>query len=119
MTPSEFKSFVKSALRKAAMKWPPINNVRKNARVERGRYLCNMCKQVVPASKVVIKNGVRKRTYNIVVDHIVPVVPTSGFDSWDGVIHRLFCDEDNLQLLCRECHDKKCLAETQERKSNN
>ena len=117
MTTSAFHSFVKSILRKASMRWGPVNRVKSRARVERGFYRCENCNEVVPATAVVtLKNGQTKRVKNIAVDHIIPVVPTSGFDSWDNVIDRLFCDEDGLQLLCRNCHEEKCKEETSERK---
>jgi len=100
------------------MKWPPINAVRKKARVRRGYYLCNGCKQVVPASIVVtLKNGKTKRVKNAIVDHIDPVIPPSGFTSWDEVVDRMFVDEEGLQLLCRACHEEKTKRETDERAS--
>jgi hypothetical protein len=99
------------------MRWPPVNHVKSNARVSRGVYKCAACGNEVPATAVVtLKNGKVKRVKNIAVDHINPVVPTSGFDSWDEVIKRLFCDASNLQLLCRECHELKCKEEKDERK---
>ena len=117
LSDSAFHSFIKSILRKASMRWKPVNAVKVRARVERGFYRCELCKEVVPASAVVtLKNGKTKRVKNVAVDHIIPVVPTSGFDSWDNVIDRLFCDEDGLQLLCRTCHEEKCKEETDERK---
>jgi 5-methylcytosine-specific restriction endonuclease McrA len=62
----------------------------------------------VPAS---IKNG-RKREKNVFVDHIEPIVnPETGFTSWDAVIERMFCEADNLQLLCKTCHDEKTKQE--------
>ena len=45
---------------------------------------------------------------NVQVDHIVPVVPLAGFDSWDGVIARLFCPTAGLRIMCKNCH----MAET-------
>jgi 5-methylcytosine-specific restriction endonuclease McrA len=41
------------------------------------------------------------------VDHKETVIPLSGFDSFDGIIRRLFCDEDGLQVLCIRCHSIK------------
>jgi len=35
-------------------------------------------------------------------DHLVPVVPLSGFDSWDQVIHRM--QHGTLRILCSDCH---------------
>ena len=86
--------------------------------MERGKYLCAVCKQVVP---VTVKVG-RKRVKNVFVDHIDPIVdPRVGFVSWDVFIERMFCEEDNLQVVCGDCHDKKSLkerAQAKERRQN-
>ena len=45
---------------------------------------------------------------DVEVDHIKPVIdPKKGFKSWDEYINRLFCTEDNLQVLCKPCHKIK------------
>lgn len=117
MSESAFHSYIKSVLRKASMRWKPVNQVKQEARTERGFYKCAECGEVVTATVVAtLKNGKTKRIKNVAVDHINPVVPTSGFDNWDNVIKRLFCDKEGLQLLCKECHDKKCQEEVSERK---
>ena len=104
MTEAAFVSFVKGHLRRASRFWKPISETIKNARVRKGVYLCNGCKQEVPASIVV--DG--KRVKGVLCDHIQPVVdPTTGFSGWDSFVNNLFCEEDNLQLLCRSCHDLK------------
>lgn len=106
-TEARMRSFIKSALRQASLRWPPRNRVRVDARVERGKYRCAGYKRkshIVPAS---IKVGER-RVNNAVVDHIDPVIPlTTGFSGWDEVIKRMFCEADNLQILCHECHKNK------------
>lgn len=103
-TEARYRSFIKGTLRSATRKWAPLADVLKKARVRRGFYLCNGCKQHVPAS---IKVG-SKRVKNAVVDHIEPIVdPAVGFTTWDDCIERMFCEADNLQVLCKECHDKK------------
>jgi len=49
---------------------------------------------------------------NVAVDHIHPVVdPVKGFESWDEFIKRLYCEKDNLQVLCKECHTEKSALE--------
>ena len=107
-TEARFRTFITSALRAASRKWGPRNEVKKKARVERGKYKCNMCKQTVPAS-----TGTRgKRISNVFVDHIDTVVDTvEGFTTWDDFIERLFVEESGLQLLCKACHDKKSKKE--------
>jgi 5-methylcytosine-specific restriction endonuclease McrA len=53
---------------------------------------------------------------DLVVDHIEPVVPVSGFTTWDTYIHRLFCNRSNLQSLHKACHSAKSKAENAERR---
>lgn len=115
-TQSRFESFVKSVLRAGSRKWPPKYEVLNEAKCGKkineasGRlaehYLCAGCDNSFPAKSVV-------------VDHIEPVVPVSGFLSWDGVIHRLFCSKENLQVLCTKCHKIKTKQENEERKAHN
>jgi hypothetical protein len=52
----------------------------------------------------------------IKIDHIEPVVPVEGFESWDIVIDRLFCTVEGFQALCKECHDKKTTMENEKRR---
>ena len=93
------------------MRWGPINSVKKKAWVERGKYLCAGCKQVVPLT-------LNKKKY-VFVDHKVPVVDTEeGFQGWDVFIERLFCEEYNLEVLCKSCHDTKSAEEREERKKS-
>ena len=107
-TEARFSSFITSLLRSGSRRWAPISDTQKEARVSRGVYECAECKQHVPAS---IKEG-RKRVQNIYIDHIDPIVdPHKGFEGWDKYIERLFCERDNLQLLCRECHSMKSSQE--------
>jgi thymidine kinase len=49
-------------------------------------------------------------------DHIEPVIPITGFTTWDDAIHRLFETEDKYQALCHLCHDEKTKQENMERK---
>lgn len=103
-TEARFRSFIKSNLRRTTMRWGPIADCLKAARVNRGEYLCAGCKQIVPASIKV--DG--KRVKNIHVDHANPIVdPTKGFEGWDVMIDRMFCEADNLQALCEACHKIK------------
>ena len=103
-TEAKYNGFIKNNLRKASMKWPPVSKALADARVRRGIYICNNCKEEVPAS--IKKDG--KRLKNAIVDHIEPIIdPALGFETWDKCIERMFCEADNLQVLCRECHEEK------------
>jgi 5-methylcytosine-specific restriction endonuclease McrA len=117
-TEARFRSFIRSQLRAATMRWGPISKCLSLARESRGFYSCAGCGQTVPATT---KVGGR-RTKNVHVDHIAPIIdPTEGFVSYDKLIERMFCEQDNLQVLCTECHDiktdnEKALAKERRRK---
>ena len=52
------------------------------------------------------------------VDHVKPIVgieETLVDLNWDTVIDRLWCEENNLQALCVDCHDKKTKEEKKQR----
>ena len=109
-TQAKFNSFIKNNLRSATRKWAPIYKCTKNANVSRGVYKCAGCLEEVPPT--IIDPETNKRVKYIFVDHIVPIVdPAVGFTSWDSVIERMFCDSDNLQILCLPCHKAKSQEE--------
>lgn len=100
-TEARFNSFIKSALRSASVRWPPRYEVLADAYVmtmkneKTGRmakhYRCNCCEKLFPSK-------------DVQVNHIVPVVPVEGFDSWDATIARMYCEKDGLEVLCIPCH---------------
>lgn len=90
------------------MRWDPIAQARKNARVKRGFYLCSSCGETVTASIKI--DG--KRHKNVIVDHTIPIIdPAVGFTSWDAVIAAMFCEIENLKVVCKKCHDAKTAEE--------
>lgn len=113
-TEARYRGFIRAFLRKASLRWGPKNEVKKAARVRKGVYICNRCKEEVTYTKL---EG-DKRIANVFVDHIIPVVdPVKGFTTWDEYIERLFCEADNLQVLCKDCHDEKSKEEKEIRNS--
>lgn len=77
----------------------------REARLERGIYLCASCNEHVTAT---IKDSSGRRIKNAIVDHIHPVIdPEIGWTNWDDMIDRLFCEKENLQVLCGACHKIK------------
>lgn len=110
-TEAQFRAFVKNNLRSASRKWQPIQACKKNAHISRGLYKCEGCgSEVAPTY---YDDEKRKRMKNIFVDHIIPVVdPAIGWTTWDDCIERMFCEPENLQLLCKSCHAEKSLEET-------
>lgn len=94
---------IKNAIRKVFWFSPLRDDALRAAKLQgKDLYLCAMCKRLYPKNQVA-------------VDHIDPVVPIewsrSGEWDWNIVISRLFCEQSNLQVLHKECHAKKTLAE--------
>lgn len=112
-TKARLHSFIVSVLRSGTRRFPPKYECLADAYVgqllnkKTGRigkhYRCAACQKVFPSSEVS-------------VDHINPCTTEEGFTTWDSFIERLFCDKSNLQILCKECHDRKTLGETKLRR---
>jgi 5-methylcytosine-specific restriction endonuclease McrA len=112
-TEARFRAFVISALRAHMKRFPPKWKALKAAMVGKkvnkrsGRlaehYLCASCGGFFVAR-------------DVQVDHIDPVVsPEEGFQDWWTYMNRLYCEAENLQVLCKPCHKDKTNAERKER----
>lgn len=73
--------------------------------MSRGLYRCAAC-------------GGHFKSTEVVVDHVSPVVPVSGWISFDSFVENLFCEVENLQTLCKECHKDKTATEAKLRGMN-
>lgn len=106
LTESQFWSFIRSGLRQKSRWWKPITQCKLNAkRAYKGplkrqkfEYQCNSC-----------KNWFAEK--NINVDHVVPAGSLNCAQDLPGFVERLFCETDNLQVLCTVCHDVKTKSE--------
>lgn len=102
MTESAFWSFIRSALRQKSRWWKPIMQCKQKARRaykgtnkrQKFEYQCNNCKGWFPEKKINI-------------DHICPAGSLNSAQDLPGFVERLFCEVDNLQVLCTYCHDIK------------
>jgi hypothetical protein len=110
MTESAFWSFIRSGLRQKSRWWKPITQCKLNAKRpykgplkrQKFEYQCNSCKKWF-AEK------------NINVDHIEPAGSLNCADDLAGFVERLFCEVDNLQVLCSGCHNIKTQKERNEK----
>jgi 5-methylcytosine-specific restriction endonuclease McrA len=104
-TEGRYRSFITSTLRGGMRRWPPKwetlkdafagKKVNKKTGKQAMHYTCACCNKQYVAK-------------DVQVDHVNPVVDTStGFVSWDVYIDRLFCEKENLQILCSACHKEK------------
>lgn len=98
-------NFAMQSLRRATYRWPFGHMAMKRQHVERGFYSCESCKQSFGPKE-------------INKDHIEPVIPVTGFKSWDETIERMFAKSTGYQILCINCHDAKTLVENQMRIKN-
>jgi len=110
MTESAFWSFIRSTLRQKSRWWKPVSQAKEAAKRkykgpnkrQKWEYECNICKKYYANTE-------------INVDHIIPAGTLRCSNDLPGFVERLFCEVDNLQVLCNVCHNKK----TQDEKSKN
>ena len=106
MTESAFWSFIRSGLRQKSRWWKPITQCKMSSRRtykgpnkrQKFEYQCNSCKAWFPEKQ-------------INVDHIKPAGSLNCKEDLAGFVERLFCELDNLQVLCESCHDVKTKLE--------
>lgn len=104
-TEAKFRSFIRALLRRGSTRWgvryDVLNKAKRGKMINKNtnrlaeHYECNKCHNLFPLSQIEI-------------DHIIPI---NNFSSWDETIERMFCEENNLQVLCKECHKEKTLDE--------
>lgn len=107
-TKARYFSFIRSKLREGMRSYPvkqqvKVANRRKKKSARRFEYNCADCRGWFPDSK-------------IEVDHIEPAGSLKDYDDLPGFVRRLYCEADNLQILCKPCHNKKTAAEREARK---
>lgn len=98
-TEAQFFSWLRSTLRRASMRWSPISEVKKKAKVpyigpnkrRKVSFVCSICKQPYDSKQVD-------------VHHIEPAGSLRSFEDLAGFCERLFVEEHKLILLCEKCH---------------
>ena len=106
MTEAAFWSMIRSALRQKSRWWKPVSQCKaeskraykgKNKR-QKWEYQCNKCKGWFKSDEVN-------------VDHIEPAGSLNCSNDLPAFVDTLFCEVDNLQTLCKTCHDEKTQLE--------
>lgn len=99
--------FSRSDLRRAVLEAATIQHFDLSRPRVKKWIQCAVCKQ--PSAR-----------YEAQVDHIDPIVPlhlTLEGMSWDTVVDRTWCEENNLQAICEDpCHKQKTKLEREARK---
>lgn len=101
-TESEFWTMIRSALRQKSRWWKPIaickNNAKRKYKGKNKRqkyeFQCASCKDWFKGT-------------DVAVDHINPVGTLRKPEDLPDFVMNLFCELDNLQVLCSSCHKIK------------
>lgn len=101
-TEAEFWSMIRSALRQRSMYWKPIALCKAMAKRkyngpdkrQKFEYQCAECSKWHKSTEVV-------------VDHIKEVGSLRSPEDLPDFVMNLFCEVDNLQVLCKRCHQIK------------
>lgn len=108
MTESQFLVWVRSALRSKSLRWLPRTQALQLARrpyngpnkLQKYEVMCSLCKQ-----------------WGKIKDHDVDHFPKSAgsilsIDDLGEFINNLYCETDNLRVLCKSCHSIHTLSES-------
>lgn len=106
-TKARYFSFIRGVLRNAFSRYPVKHHAKKAAQEKkkgekRFSYRCASCRKLYPNSEVQ-------------VDHIEPAGSLKEYSDLPGFVERLFCEAENLQVLCKTCHQKKTNEERKKR----
>lgn len=125
----KFKGKIINALRRLSFTYPPRNKVRKRQQVGPATFECEHCNIWIYEGSRDIDTQLEKLDSkppkDLIkgkpnLDHKTSVIPLEGFTrgswDWDEFINRLFCEEEEFQLLCSDCHDIKTKLEDEIRK---
>ena len=102
-TEARFWQFIRSTLRAASRKWPPLirtvfeqnrrPNQSSNKRMK-WEFQCHECGYWFPRKEVE-------------ADHIIPCGSLKTYADLPGFVERLFCEVDGLRVLCKACHAER------------
>ena len=108
-TEAAFWGFLRSNVRRASMRWPPLARLALDAAKRpsqssnkrlKWEFQCAECGEWYP----------RKQVH---VDHLHPCGPMKTWPEFAQFCERLFCEADHLQILCIEkCHQQKTNSKT-------
>ena len=100
-TEARYWSFLRSALRRAFVRWPVNYDARNSSRrpyvgpskQQKWEYECSICKGWFPMKGTQL-------------DHVNPCGPLKSLSDLPGFVDRLFCEREGLRVLCKPCHQE-------------
>lgn len=93
-TEAKYWSHIRNSLRSGFLRYPVRGQVKKQSHEGPNQYRCAGCDKLYG-------------TKEVHVDHIIPCGKLTAYEHLAGFVERLFCEPDNLQVLCTECHKAK------------
>ena len=107
MTESQYLAWIRSALRSKSLRWPPRGEALKLSRraykgsnkLQKWEHQCALCSKWWKAKEVVVDH------FPVAAGSILSVADIGPF------ANNLYCEVDNLRVLCKECHDVHTLAD--------
>ena len=109
MTKAEYENYIRQGLRMASIRWPVRGQVLRAATRE---YTGPIPRRKVERQCAACQNWFFSE--DVQVDHIQEC--GSLVDDPGGFIARMFCEADNMQVLCKGCHQAKTRASRLARK---
>lgn len=112
-TEAQFFNWLRQKLRRASLVWKPISECKKRAKIpysgdnkrRKVSYVCESCKGEFDSKSVS-------------VDHKLPIGSLQNYSDLPQFVERLFCEIENLQLLCSDCHSVKTKLDNSKLKEN-
>lgn len=108
-TEARYRSFIRSALRKLSMRWPPMRAAKLKARRP---YVGPNNRQKFESQCVQCKGWFKESETQ--ADHIVPCGSMIDPAALWEFVERVLCEEDGFQVLCKTCHHRKTHAKTED-----
>jgi 5-methylcytosine-specific restriction endonuclease McrA len=105
-TEARYWSFIRGLLRQGFNKYPvkfKVKNANRRRDGRRFEYPCALCNDWFPDKEVQ-------------VDHIRPCGSLKSYDDLPSFVSTLYCESDNLQVVCTTCHQAKTNDERRRRK---
>jgi hypothetical protein len=99
---SKYFGFIRSALRRASVRWAPKSECLKAARKpykgtnrrRKWQYQCASCKEWHKGS-------------DVRVHHLVECGTLKAYSDLPAFVERLFCERAGFEVLCTACHGEK------------
>jgi len=112
-TEGKYWSFLRGGIRRMSMRWKPIRDAKLRARRpyagpnkrQKFEYLCEAC-------------GGWFSDKETQVDHKIPAGSLTSYEDVGPFIERLFCEVDDLRVMCKGCHNVETNNQSKAAKSS-